>query len=116
MSQESPQEQQGPDIHVPINWRPAEAVPVYLGNQFMLQFVGDGYILSFGQVTPPAIIGPTQENVEQIDEIPVYILGRVSMTPERTRALMLLLRRQLLKFHPELVDSSDNESPEGKEE
>jgi hypothetical protein len=75
--------------------------------------VGDGYILSFGQVTPPAIIEPSDEDIQDVKELPVHVLGRVSMTPERTRALMFLLKRQLEKFHPELVQEPVTE--EGQE-
>lgn len=108
MSEPNPSTQPGETVPLRLTWRTAEEVPVYLANQFLLQFVTDGYIMAFGQATPPAILQPTQEELETIKEmpVPVRVLGRISMTPEQTRALMLLLKRQLDRFSPGLTEEA----------
>lgn len=109
MVEDSEQEQNTQPISLQINWRGAETVPVHLGNQFLLQYTTEGYILSFGQVTPPAIIGPTAEEIQAIEEIPIVVLGRVLMTPERTLALKNLLEGHLQQFDPELLKAPRDE-------
>ena len=110
MAEAQPQEQPEETITLRINWRAADDVPVYVGNQFMLQFTPEGYVLSIGQVLPPGIIGATPEEISAMSEFPVNVLGRVAMTPERTRALMLLLRRQLARFSPHLSQEVPTET------
>ena len=100
--EEQSSDQQSNIVPLRVSWRSADDVPAHVGTQFMLQFTPDGYVLSFGQVMPPAVIGATAEEISSIGEVSVNVLGRVAMTPERTRALMLLLRRQLAIFSPDL--------------
>jgi len=112
--EENPNEQSISASMVPlrVSWRPADDVPVQVGNQFMLQFTPEGYVLSFGQVMPPAVIGASAEEIRSISEVSVNVLGRIAMTPERTRALLLLLRRQLELFSPELSQEVPEEETE----
>ena len=110
MPEEQPAEEQPTHISLRFNWHTADDVRFSVANQFLLQVIDDGYLLSFGQVRPPALIDTTREEREAISEISVQILGSVSLTPERTRALMLLLERQLKRFSPELLAEPLTES------
>lgn len=109
MPEEQPAEEQPQEIRVRFNWRHANETPFYVANQFLFQFVGDGYLLSFGQARPPALLNPTREEMEAVEEVAVNVLGSVSLTPERASALMLLLRRQLARFSPDLLEESTPE-------
>ena len=111
MVEEHSSDQQSSMVPLRISWRSADDVPVHVGNQFMLQFTPEGYVLSFGQVMPPALIGATAEEISDIGEVSVNVLGRIALTPERTRALLLLLRRQLAIFSPELSQDVPPEPP-----
>ena len=113
MPEEQPTEVQIVETRARLNWRAADDVPFHLANQFMVQYVQEGYILSSGQVRPPALLEPTQEEREAIQEVSVNVLGSVLMTPARARALMLLLRRQLERYSPELLEEA---LPEGEAE
>ena len=106
MPEEQPTEDQIIETRARLNWRAADDVPFHLANQFLVQYVREGYILSTGQVRPPALLDPTKEEREAILEVPVKVLGSVLMVPERARALMLLLKRQLERFSPELLEES----------
>ncbi len=103
-----PEEQYTEDLIIEtrarINWRAADNVPYHLANQFLVQYVQEGYLLSAGQIRPPALLAPTPEEREAFQEIPVNVLTSFLMTPERARALMLLLKRQLKRFSPELLE------------
>jgi hypothetical protein len=103
------EEQQGSGVFVPINWRSAESVPILLANQFLLQYTENNFILSVGQIAPPAIIQLSEENIRSVNELNVVVLDRFVLTPERTRALILLLRRQLRRFFPELSQEIEDE-------
>ena len=109
MSLEKPSEEQPIEFHARLTWRSADDVPFHVGNQFLLQFFEGAYLLSFGQMRPPALLDATPEEIAAIQQIPVQVLGSVSLTPERTNALRLLLRRQLTRFSPELLQESNPE-------
>ena len=101
MPEEQPSEEHPTNALVRMNWRSADDVPFSVANQFLIQFVTDGYLLSFGQVRPPALL--TQEERQSIEEVSVQVLGSVSITPERAQALLLMLYRHLKRFSPELL-------------
>ena len=109
MAEEQPAEQQPAAVRARLNWRAADDVPFLVANQFLLQFVDEAYLLSFGQVRPPALLDPTPEEYAAIQEIPVHVLDSVSLTPERANALRLLLERQLARFSPDVLDESTPE-------
>ena len=111
--QEQSGDQQTSMVPLRVNWRSADDVPVHVGNQFMLQFTQEGYVLSFGQVMPPAVIGASAEEIRDIGEVSVNVLGRIALTPERTRALLLLLRRQMAIFSPDLSQEVPAEEQTG---
>lgn len=109
MSQEQPNEEQPIRYSARLSWRSADNVPFQVANQFLLQFVEEAYLLSFGQVRPPALLDVTPEEHLAIKEIPVHVLGSVSITPERANALRLMLQRHLERFSPELLEASSED-------
>lgn len=109
---QQPEEQQGGGVFVPINWRTAESVPIKLANRFLLQYSEDHFILSVGQIAPPAVIQQSEEDVRSVTELNMVVLDRFVMTPERMRALILLLRRQLRRFFPELSQEIADDEPQ----
>lgn len=110
MPEEQPMDAQPTELRARLNWRSVDDVPFHVASQFMLQFFDEAYLLSFGQVRPPALLEATPEEFAAIKEIPVQVLGSVSLTPERANALRLLLRRQLARFSPELLAESSVEA------
>jgi hypothetical protein len=86
---------------VPIVWAGPEDVPILFANAFVSQFdqTLDSFILTFGQMTPPALIGATpeelREQAEQITFIPVKPIVRLSLTPTRLREVIASLQANL---------------------
>ena len=103
---ERPEDKLEEPIPLRMNWRKADVVPVHIANQFMLSYTPEGYVLSFGQVMPPAILGDAPDELRDIVELFVNVLGRIAITPDRTKALMLLLERQLKRHSPEILEAS----------
>lgn len=71
-------------IHVPVVWTGTEDVPIVFVNQVLGQVgVQDEVIVSFGQITPPPLLGDPEQQLEQAEEIAfvsVKPVARVALT------------------------------------
>jgi hypothetical protein len=95
-------EESPPNIDVPLAWVGAEEVPVHLVNQFLCQFNQDEFILTVGQMVPPALIAPTAEErleqAEQITYVPVRPLARLAFTRQRLVELVATLQANIDQY------------------
>ena len=94
-------------LQVPVRWVGADDMPVLLANQFAIQHDQDEFTLSIGRVTPPLLIGPSDEQVRQakaLDFVPVRVIGRYAMTRPRLESLIELLQR-----HVRRLDEGDDQ-------
>lgn len=88
-------------IAVPVVWSSPEDVPILFANTFVCQFEQtlDSFILTVGQLTPPALIGATpeelREQVENIAYVPVTPVARFGLTTARLQELIALLQANL---------------------
>lgn len=86
---------------VPVRWDDTDPLPVTMVNQFLLQVDVvngqiDSFILTMGQVLPPALLGTAEERkaaADQIDTVAVRPLGRYSFTEARLNELVEMLSR-----------------------
>ena len=86
---------------LPFVYDDLDAHPIELANQFLIQHVGDEFLLTVGQFAPPAVLGtPEQQEARrrEIENIPVRVLARVAMTPARMRELVTVLTTHLEKW------------------
>jgi hypothetical protein len=63
-------------------WIAPEEETIQFANQFAVQFLGETFVVSMGQVAPPMILGTDEERQQQAESIsflPVKTLGRFSM-------------------------------------
>ncbi|MEX2529847.1 MAG: hypothetical protein WD960_03660 [Gemmatimonadota bacterium] len=90
------------EISLKASWVGFEETTVVSANQFVSQFMEDGlFILSFGMVTPPFLLGSAEEQKQQALEmgfVPVETLSRLAITPARIRELIQVLEQNLAKF------------------
>ncbi len=66
---------------VPLAWIGVEDVPLLYADQFVAQLHQDMFILTIGQMVPPAFIGTPEERAEQLEQIayvPVKAVSRVT--------------------------------------
>lgn len=88
-------------ILLPVVWVDPESVDITFVNQVLVQRQGEEWILTFGQQTPPILLGSPEENLERAKEIqyiPVRVAYRLGMTTDRLREFSELIRRVLEKY------------------
>lgn len=69
-------ESSGEGRSVPLIWIDREDEPVLFANQILAQHLNDEFLISFGQVSPPAILGSEEEREDA--------LARVEFVPVKT--------------------------------
>jgi hypothetical protein len=94
--------EEGQSIQIPLAWIGVEEVPIFFANQAVVQFQQNEFILTFGQMSPPAILGSTEEEraeqAEEIPYVPVKPLARLGLTEARMRELIALLEVNLRNY------------------
>ena len=84
-------------IAVPIVWMSPEDVPILFANAFVCQFdqTLDSHLITIGQITPPALIRATREELraqaEQVQFVPVKPVARLAVSPARLQELLAIL-------------------------
>ena|SRR5438093_3342027 len=100
-------EPEGPDqrgVQVPIVWVGTDEVPVSLVNNFFAQFVQpdqDEFILTFGTVVPPPLLGTREQMEEQaraVSFVPVRAVARLGLTRQRVVELSTVLDTILRQY------------------
>lgn len=79
---------------VPLAWENVENVPVFFSNQYVCQYNQDEFILTFGQMVPPMLLGDLENRAEQLrrlEYVPVKPLTRVALTYSRLVELIQVL-------------------------
>lgn len=86
-------------IRLTLDWRIADDFPISYANEFMVQRIRDEFILTIGQLAPPALVTPTREEIEALPKkISPRVVARIAVAPSRIRALIGLLQRQLAQY------------------
>jgi hypothetical protein len=85
-------------VQIPVVWSGVEQAPMLYANSFLVQFDPEApgaFILTIGQLTPPALIGtPEQirEQAEQISYVHVGVVARIVVTPTKLDELIAVLQ------------------------
>jgi hypothetical protein len=70
----------------------SSAETTVFANTILSQFIADIFYVSFGQVIPPYFEGMSVEEVrEQFQTLPVKVLSRFAITPDKMRELIQVL-------------------------
>jgi len=84
-------------LEVPVVWAGVEDVPILYANTFVCQWdvvSQGGFILTIGQLTPPALIGTPEEvrdQAEQVSYVPVRAIARIGVTRAKLAELIAIL-------------------------
>ena len=82
---------------LPLAWVDNDDTPVIYVNQFLMTGVTpDEFVLSIGQVAPPAVIGAPEDQRKQLEQIPfapVRTIVRIALTRQRLDELGEVLQR-----------------------
>jgi hypothetical protein len=106
------------EVQLPIVWSGNEDVTIVLANQFLGQVgLQDEVVLTFGQVTPPALIGTPEQQREQAKDVPflaVKPVVRVGLTKEGLDQLIGVLNKTRSNYE-QLQEAKAEQAKEGGE-
>src|SRR5207249_9163215 len=88
-----------PGVQVPLSWVGTEEIPIVFISHFLGQVDDKGdAILSFGQTTPPPLIGTPEEvraQAERIAYVPVRPVARFTLSRPRLLELAEVVQKTL---------------------
>lgn len=88
-------------VEFPVIWVGVEDAPVHMANQMLSQFEEDQFYVTFGQLTPPVLLGSPEQMRDQakrLGYVPVKVISRLSLTPRRMREFIEVLQRNLASY------------------
>lgn len=83
---------------VPVVWVGLDESPIEFSNVVISQFQPGEFILTFGQVAPPPLLGTDEQKQEQmkaIDFVAVRPVCRIGLTRQRAVELIRVLQENL---------------------
>jgi hypothetical protein len=99
-------------VNIPLVWEETEERPILFANQFLVQHQPDEFVVTFGQVLAPPLLGTEDERREQLSKlsyVPVRILGRYGFTRRRMQELIKVLEENLAKHDETLRQMTGGE-------
>lgn len=85
-------------IALPLVWIDIEDADTRSVNQLIVQHHEDEFILTFGHLTPPLLIGTPEETAEQakaIPYVPVKVVAQLAATPAKVEAFVAAMQTVL---------------------
>ena len=85
-------------VALPFFFLGSEDVPIVLSNLQVVQHVQQEFIITFGQFSPPVVLGTPEEQMEQVKSkpyLPVKTVARMAMSPQRVGDLIKALQENL---------------------
>jgi hypothetical protein len=85
-------------IQLPVVWSGVEETPMLYANSFLVQFDPQAlgsFLLTVGQLTPPALIGTPdeiREQAEQLSYVHCQCIARLVVTPAKLAELIAVLQ------------------------
>jgi hypothetical protein len=85
-------------INLPVSWIDFHETPIAFSNQAIVQHQPNEFVVTFGQATPPPLIGTpeqVQRQAAEISFVPIRTLARLGMNRERLVELIAALQANL---------------------
>jgi hypothetical protein len=85
-------------IALPLVWMDLDDADTQAVNQLIVQHHEDEFILTFGHLTPPMLIGTPEETAAQARTIPyvaVKVVARMAATPAKVEAFVKAMQTVL---------------------
>ncbi len=98
----------GAELSLPLQWVDFEETPILFSNHFLAQHQPNEFILTFGQVTGPPVVGTPEQIREQargFSHVPIQTVTRAGLTRDRMVELIELLQATL-REHDRMVGAS----------
>lgn len=87
-----------PGVAVPLVWIDLDDAEIHFVNQIIVQPDRNEFILTFGHVSPPLLLGTAEENAARaktIPYVPVKVVAKMGMTVQRMREFTEVMQRVL---------------------
>lgn len=92
-------------VAIPIAWIGLDDAQIAYANQIILQMGApdhpDEFIITFGQLHPPVLVGAPEENRAQLQSlpyVPVRVVAKIALTETRLRELFGVIERVLKNY------------------
>lgn len=86
---------------IPLIWVDVEAEEITFVNQLLVQHIGSEFVISFGQVTPPPVLGDAEEQarlLEGIEFVPIKTVARIGLTAQRMTEFVKVMQQNLSTY------------------
>ena len=86
---------------IPIIVTGLDENPILFANHFVVQHHMTEFIITFGQVQPPIILGSPEQQAQQaehISSIPARVVARIGLTPQRMTELVRVMQENLSNY------------------
>jgi hypothetical protein len=88
-------------IKLPLVWVDLEDADTRTVNQLLVQYHEGEFILTFGHVTPPLLLGTPEENAAQAKDIPyvaVKVVSKLAATPRKAQEFIEAMQKVLTGY------------------
>jgi hypothetical protein len=88
-------------LAIPLVWTGLDDASIIYANQFAVQHVQSSFLVSFGQVSPPMLLGSREARLaqaRQLTQVPVRTLARYALSREDLVTFIGLLTENLKTF------------------
>jgi hypothetical protein len=84
----------GTEFSVPLQWIDFEETPILFANHFLAQHQSNEFVLTFGQVTGPPVVGTPDQihDATGLRHVPIHTLARAGVTRDRLVELIEILQ------------------------
>jgi len=86
---------------IPVTWVGIDELAAVSANQFVSQFTKDLFLVTFGQLSPPVLLGTSSEKEERLSEldfVAIRPVTRVALTHTGMRELVQVLQTNLQRY------------------
>ena len=97
------------EMRVPIVFQGIDDVPVLFCNQLVVQHQQNEFVITFGQLAPPILLGTPEERREQAKQVPyvaVKVVARIGLTSDRMVEFIKAMQDNLRKYQEKRSKSS----------
>lgn len=95
-------------IELPLIIIGADDVPIMFSNVMLVQHEQQEFMITFCQYSPPLTLGPPEAQLEQMKNmpyVPVKVVARLGMTPQRMQELISILQENYRKWEAKRDDT-----------
>jgi hypothetical protein len=105
-----PDEETPTVIALPLVWVDVEEAETRAANQLIVQHHEGEFILTFGHLTPPLLMGTPEENAAQAKTIPyvaVKVVAKMSSTPAKVGEFIEAMQKVLTGYNEQQKREAD---------